>query len=239
MPQAPVGTTRVTRTIDGAVYFPLVASCPAASCTNGDPIANAIPDAGTAAYKEAVARKTEKDVNIATAVVGLAGSLVRGVGALAELTPTAMVATRSAGVAEGNVATSLLSRVESFVAPNGGIVEIPSHASMSNVGVRQWYLAQEARIPELIDGTAPLEEQAYQSWQLRNTFRDAARNAMEDQSAAAALNTTRPNLTWAQTVKKYSQPNQTTSPWQQIIDASQRSNTEINESLGVFPTIKR
>jgi filamentous hemagglutinin len=62
---------------------------------------------------------------------------------------------------------------------------------------------------------------------------------MADQSAAAALNNTRPNLSWEQTVQKYSTPNQSESIWQRIIDASQRSNSEVNSSLGVFPDIKR
>ncbi|WP_217429992.1 hemagglutinin repeat-containing protein [Rugamonas rubra] len=85
LPPAPPGTTRVSVTVENAVYFPLVASCPAVSCTNGDPIANAIPDAATKAYNDAVARKSEKDFNIVTAVLGVGGAAARGVSTLTEL----------------------------------------------------------------------------------------------------------------------------------------------------------
>ncbi|WP_215407187.1 hypothetical protein [Janthinobacterium sp. JC611] len=95
LPTAPEGTKRVTMTVEGAVYFPLVAPCPAVSCTNGDPIANAIPDAGTKAYNEAVARKTEKEVEIFTAVLGLGGAAIRGAGAIVNL------ATKTSAVARG------------------------------------------------------------------------------------------------------------------------------------------
>ncbi|MDO3528730.1 hypothetical protein [Ralstonia pseudosolanacearum] len=46
-----------------------------------------------------------------------------------------------------------------------------------------------------------MEQQAYQAWSLRNTFRTAAREEMADQEAAAQLNATRPHMTWAETVK--------------------------------------
>jgi filamentous hemagglutinin len=99
LPAAPEGTKRVTMTVDGAAYFPLVAPCPAVSCTNGDPIANAIPDAGTKAYNEAVARKTENDINIASAFFGVAGAAVRGVTAVSNLVAKAGAAARVAEVA--------------------------------------------------------------------------------------------------------------------------------------------
>ena len=85
LPPSPEGTTRVPIVVEGVVYFPLVANCPAASCTTGDVIAQAIPDAGTNAYTEAVARKVEKDLNVATAVVGVGGAVVRGMGVLGEV----------------------------------------------------------------------------------------------------------------------------------------------------------
>ena len=82
--------------VDGAAYFPLVAQCPAASCANGDPIANAIADAGTKAYLEAIAKKAEKDLNVATAVLGVGGAIVRAVETVAETVATATAAARAA-----------------------------------------------------------------------------------------------------------------------------------------------
>jgi hypothetical protein len=56
---------------------------------------------------------------------------------------------------------------------------------------------------------------------------------MSDQAAATQLNATRANLTWEETVKKYSVEYSGSELWQQIIAASQRSNKIVNQSLGV------
>lgn len=87
----------------------------------------------------------------------------------------------------------------------------------------------------MIDSSASLEQQAYQAWSLRNTFRTAAREAMADQEAAAQLNATRPHMTWAETVKKYSSEYSGNDLWNQIIGAAQRSDSAVNKSLGVKP----
>lgn len=120
-------------------------------------------------------------------------------------------------------------------APNGKEVPLPPRGSMSNKDVREWYLAQEAKIPELVDRSAPLDQQAKQAWSLRNSFRTAAREAMADREAAAVLDATRPNLTWEQTVAKYSDKHKGDDLWNEIINASQRSNADVNKSLGVKP----
>lgn len=44
-----------------------------------------------------------------------------------------------------------------------------------------------------------------------------------------------PNLTWEQTVQKYSTTNTDDELWKSIIESSQRSNKVINEQLGVKP----
>jgi filamentous hemagglutinin len=93
LPSAPAGTTRATMVVEGAVYYPLVAPCPAVSCTNGDPIAFGIQDAGTSAYLEALSRRDEKYLNIGTGVLGVGGTVLRGISTLAE------VASNSARVA--------------------------------------------------------------------------------------------------------------------------------------------
>ncbi len=142
-------------------------------------------------------------------------------------------AARAVGTPGELASASAAGRV--FVAPSGTSIPLPEMASMTNVEVRQWYLAQEAKIPSLIDSSASLEQQAYQAWSLRNTFRTAAREAMADQEAAAQLNATRPHMTWAETVKKYSSEYSGNDLWNQIIGAAQRSNSAVNKSLGVKP----
>jgi hypothetical protein len=92
LPAAPEGTTRVTRTVDGKVYFPLVASCPAADCANGDPLALAMQDSATKDYQDAIARKQENDLNIATAMLGAGGAVVRAVKTVDEIVSTAVAA---------------------------------------------------------------------------------------------------------------------------------------------------
>jgi filamentous hemagglutinin len=85
LPLAPEGTRRVSIVIDGVAYFPLIANCPAASCINGDPIAGGLGDASTQAYQEAVARKAEKDLNVATSAAGIFGAALRGIRTLVAL----------------------------------------------------------------------------------------------------------------------------------------------------------
>ncbi|MDG2537750.1 hypothetical protein P5Y53_08770 [Dyella jiangningensis] len=96
--------------------------------------------------------------------------------------------------------------------------------------------ASEKLIPSLVDTSAPLEQQAYQSWDLRNTFRSSARDGMQDQDLANRLDLTKPNPTWVQTVQKYSVDYSGDALWQQIINASQRSNDGVNGSLGIDPS---
>ena len=91
LPPAPDGTKRIPTVVDGVIYHPLVVNCPAASCTTGDVVAEAIPDNGTQAYLEAVAKKIDKDINIATAVIGVGGSIIRGIGALGDVAGAAAV----------------------------------------------------------------------------------------------------------------------------------------------------
>ncbi|MFZ6775047.1 hypothetical protein ACO0LB_20305 [Undibacterium sp. SXout7W] len=104
---APDGTQRATVTVDGNAYFPLIANCPAANCTNGNPIANAIPDAGTQAYNEALAKKQEKDLNIATTVLGLGSTILRAVQVVDEIATAGMTANNVGKVGGGgNIITS-------------------------------------------------------------------------------------------------------------------------------------
>jgi filamentous hemagglutinin len=106
---------------------------------------------------------------------------------------------------------------------------------MSNAEVRWWYLEQEAKIPQMIDKTAPLEQQAKQAFDLRNAFRSTARDAMIDQKAADMLRISEPNLTWEQAVQKYSVNYSGDDVWKQIIEASMRSRSSVNQSLGIKP----
>ena len=86
----------------------------------------------------------------------------------------------------------------------------------------------------MIDTSKPLEQQARQAFDLRNQFRTEARDLMSDRSLAESLYKTDPNMTWEQVVGKYSQEGFSgDSLWQEIINASTRSRTSVNQSLGL------
>ncbi|MFC5473539.1 hemagglutinin repeat-containing protein [Paraherbaspirillum soli] len=91
LPAAPQGTHRISTVVDGKAYFPLAATCPAAGCTNGDPIAYAIDDPGTKAYQDALAHQQERDFNIFSGVFGGVGRLAGAVKAIAGLSEAGAV----------------------------------------------------------------------------------------------------------------------------------------------------
>ena len=67
---------------------------------------------------------------------------------------------------------------------------------LGNKEVRSWYKAHDERIPDLIDKTAPVEDQARQACELRNVFRTQARDLMRDQEARRELDRTDPNMSF-------------------------------------------
>ena len=84
-----------------------------------------------------------------------------------------------------------------------GKVKIESgRHSLSNVEARKWYLEQEAKIPDMIDKSLSLEEQAKQAFNLLNQFRTQARELMADRATAESLYKTDPNLTWEEIIRK-------------------------------------
>jgi len=99
--------------------------------------------------------------------------------------------------------------------------------------VRDWYTEQVDRILLRLDKRKPLEHQARQASELRNTIRTQARQMMSDGSKVNNLNETRPHLTWEQVINKYSKSGFSGDTlWKEIIEASIRSNPEVNKKLG-------
>ena len=106
--------------------------------------------------------------------------------------------------------------------------------TLSNVDARKWYLEQEAKIPDLIDDSLPLEQQARQAFELRNQFRKQARELMSDRQLAESLCATDPNLTWEQIIQKQIDKGLSRDDiYKAIIESSQRSRTSVNQSLGL------
>lgn len=138
--------------------------------------------------------------------------------------------------AQANIETTRYGRCaidDSVFIPANSDVILPAFTSLSNVEVRKWYVSHLTKIPKLINKKCTLEEQAHQAWSLRNTFRTAARYAMNNQDLATVLNKQSPNMTWAETMKKYSGENRGDELWAAIIESAQRSNEKVNRSLGM------
>lgn len=132
---APAGTTRTTMVVEGAVYYPLVAPCPAASCSNDNSIAFGIEDEGTSAYLEAVSRRNEKYLNVGTGVLGIAGTALRGLSTVAE------VASSSVRVAEvpeaitvyGTTVSQEIGSLRALAKNNGGVIPGPGERGLTRV----------------------------------------------------------------------------------------------------------
>ena len=108
------------------------------------------------------------------------------------------------------------------------------HIHKRSVDARKWYLAQESKIPDLIDRNSPLEEQAKQAFDLRNQYRTQARELMSDRSLAESLYQTDPNLTWEQVIQKQIAKGLSGDEiYEAIIESSQRSRKSVNQSLGL------
>lgn len=106
--------------------------------------------------------------------------------------------------------------------------------TLSDVEARQWYLEQEAKIPNMIDDSLPLEQQAKQAFELRNQFRTQARELMSNRQLAESLNITDPNLTWEQIIQKQIDKGLTGDDiYKAIIESAQRSRTSVNQLLGL------
>ena len=103
----------------------------------------------------------------------------------------------------------------------------PRQASMTNFQARDWYVGNVRGIGQMIDRTQPLNQQARQAFDLRNQFKDQARDAMSDRPLADHLNRTERPLTWQQALNRYN------GDWQRIIDASMRTNPGVDALFGI------
>lgn len=110
---------------------------------------------------------------------------------------------------------------------------------LGNLETRLWYKAQDKKIPDLVDKSQSLENQARQASELRNQFRTQARDLMKDQEVRRQLDLKYPNLPFDYYVKKYSKPDPDgTVPtmdevYRMIIKKSTTSNKTFDKKAGV------
>jgi len=113
-------------------------------------------------------------------------------------------------------------------------VELKS-GSLGARDTRLWYLSQLKQIPNKIDTTLPLEQQARQAFELRNSFKAEARDLMNNRQMADYLDTFEPAKTWEQMIQTAIKKGyKDDAIYQYIVDASQRGNKGINQLLGIM-----
>jgi hypothetical protein len=106
--------------------------------------------------------------------------------------------------------------------------------SLDNLSTRVWYHKELAKIRSRLDKTLPLEEQAKQASNLRNEIRNVARDLMSDRMTAEALITNLPNRSWDDIVASYTAKGFSGDAlWNEIINASMRSNAKIDTLFGL------
>lgn len=106
---------------------------------------------------------------------------------------------------------------------------------MSNRDVRKWYIAHNDNIPNLIDLTKSIEEQAKQACMLRNKFKFEARKLMADQEARKELDKSDPTKTFEQLIEHKMKDKGMTydEAVRDIVKTSTKTRRSVNLSLGL------
>lgn len=115
----------------------------------------------------------------------------------------------------------------------------PFMGTLSNKQARLWYKYHDKNIPNVIDKTKPLLEQAREACELRNKYRTQTRDLMKDQEERKRLDINYPNKPFEFYYDKYSKPmNDGTIPSEDdvcrmIINKSTTSNKAFDKKVGV------
>lgn len=106
---------------------------------------------------------------------------------------------------------------------------------MSDRDARLWYVAHDKNIPNLIDFTKPLEEQAKQACDLRNQYRYEARELMADQEKRKQLDNTDPIRSFDELVQHKMKDKGLSyeEALEDIIKTATKTRKSVNDELGV------
>jgi len=106
---------------------------------------------------------------------------------------------------------------------------------LGNFEVRSWYKAHDSAIPEMIDTTKPLGDQAMQAHELRNTYRTQARYMMADVETVEILERTAPNQSFADILEhkelKYGLTGE--DAYRDIIRSAQTTRRTVDKKYGL------
>lgn len=107
------------------------------------------------------------------------------------------------------------------------------NGSLSDKVTRQWYVLHDKQIPDMVDKSKPIEEQARQAHALRNQFRTNARDLMLNQDERKWLDKSHPNLTFDEQIsKKMSDKGMSREEAiQDILKTASKSNKKVNEKF--------
>ena len=128
--------------------------------------------------------------------------------------------------------TSLMASIDN------GIISVrntPANGTMSNKAARAWYLRMDKKIPSMIDYSKPLEDQARQAFELRNTFRAKTRDLMQDQALRKELDIRYPNKTFEELLDSKMRGKRMSyeEALRDIIQTASKTNAKVNKDLGV------
>lgn len=106
---------------------------------------------------------------------------------------------------------------------------------LSNLETRKWYKWHDENIPNLIDKTQPIEEQAKQAHNLRNTYRTQARDLMKNQEERKQLDIEHPNKSFENLISDKMDRKKITreEAIEDTLKTATKTNKNVNKSLGL------
>ena len=106
---------------------------------------------------------------------------------------------------------------------------------LSDRAVRKWYKYHDEQIPDMLDRSKPLEDQARQACELRNQHRTQARDLMRDQEARRRLDETEPNRAFEELVTDKMKRKGLTrqQAYEDILQTATKTRKSVNKSLGL------
>ena len=106
---------------------------------------------------------------------------------------------------------------------------------LGNVDVRKWYKDSISKIPDSIDKTLPIEEQARQAFEARNRIRTEAREMMADEAKRKELDKDKPNKTFEELIeyKMKSKGLTREEAIEDILKTATKSNANVDRELGL------
>lgn len=104
-----------------------------------------------------------------------------------------------------------------------------------NQHVREWYVANVSDIPNQIDRSKPLIDQARQAYALRTQYKHAARAAMADTETAKLLDEERPALTFEELLDRKMRFKGMTKDEaiKDILKTASKTNDNVNKEFGL------